>query len=77
MDVHLDNPGGQESTSNSGKESSSTGNQQGHYPFMNKNTNQDTMLNFVRGGRLLLVTDLTKVCLWACSRGAQLQTMSV
>ncbi|XP_033263860.1 cAMP-dependent protein kinase inhibitor beta isoform X3 [Orcinus orca] len=28
MDVHLDNPGGQESTSNSGKESSSTGNQQ-------------------------------------------------
>lgn len=50
MDVHLDTPEGQESASNSGKGSSSTGNQQGHYPCMN---NWDTMLNSLWGGDLL------------------------
>ncbi|XP_038382614.1 cAMP-dependent protein kinase inhibitor beta isoform X1 [Canis lupus familiaris] len=44
MDVHLDTPEGQESASNSGKGSSGTGNQQGHYPCMNNN-NWDAMLN--------------------------------
>lgn len=47
MDVHLDTPEGQESSSNSGKGSSSTGNQQGHYPCTN---NWDAMLNSLWGG---------------------------
>lgn len=50
MDVHLDTPEVQESASKSGKGSSSTGNQQGHYPCMN---NWDTMLNSLWGGDLL------------------------
>lgn len=38
MDVHLDTLGGQESTSNSSRGSSSTGDKQGHYPcFKNNN----------------------------------------
>ena len=52
MDVHLDTPEGQESASNSGKGSSGTGNQQGHYPCMNNN-NWDAMLNSLLGGDLL------------------------
>lgn len=51
VDVHLDTPEGQESASNSGKGSSGTGNQQGHYPYMNNNW--DAMLNSLQGGDLL------------------------
>lgn len=51
MDVHLDTPEGQESASNSGKGSSGTGNQQGHYAYMTNNW--DAMLNSLHGGDLL------------------------
>ncbi|XP_017200831.1 cAMP-dependent protein kinase inhibitor beta isoform X1 [Oryctolagus cuniculus] len=45
MDVHPDTLGGKESASSNCKASNNTGNQQGHYPCMNKNDNQDAMLN--------------------------------
>lgn len=81
MDAHL---GGQESASKSSKGSSSTGDQQGHYPCV-KSSNWDVCL--ILDGMAVSPPPppnpphpgicLTRNCLWACSKRAQLQTISV